>query len=81
LKIKDLRRSFLNYQRNRNRGRPSAWWNDNIKKLAGNWMLMAQDRREWQSMREAFVQQWRQYRLMMMIFELMMKKPIKLDMW
>lgn len=42
----------------RNRGRPPTRWSDDIRRLAGNWMLMAQDRKEWQNMREAFVQQW-----------------------
>ncbi|KPJ21040.1 hypothetical protein RR48_00071 [Papilio machaon] len=40
-------------------GRPPARWTDDLVKVAGvHWMLAAQDRSLWQSMGEAYVQQW-----------------------
>lgn len=42
----------------RNRGKPLTRWTDNIQRIAGNWMQAAQKRKIWQSLREAFVQQW-----------------------
>lgn len=42
----------------RSRGRPPTRWTDDIRKICGNWIQMAQDRAEWQNKREAYVQQW-----------------------
>ncbi|XP_013144778.1 PREDICTED: uncharacterized protein LOC106108224 [Papilio polytes] len=43
-------------------GRPPARWTDDLVKVAGaHWMRAAQDRALWQSMGEAYVQQWTTY--------------------
>lgn len=42
----------------RSRGRPPTRWTDNLKRVADNWMQTAHDRTQWNSFREAFVQQW-----------------------
>ena len=42
----------------RNRGRPPTRWTDDIKRCAGNWLSVAQDRRRWREIGEAYVQQW-----------------------
>ena len=42
----------------RSRGRPPSRWTDDIKRVAGNWIQVAQNRRKWLELREAFVQQW-----------------------
>lgn len=54
-KILDWRPRFEAF---RSRGRPPSRWSDDIKRLAGNWTQVAQDRKRWQNLREAFVQQW-----------------------
>lgn len=42
----------------RNRGRPPTRWTDDLKRISTNWMQTAQDRQQWKSLREAYVQQW-----------------------
>lgn len=42
----------------RNRGRPPTRWRDDIRRIAPNWMQIAQNRNEWRRLREAYVQQW-----------------------
>lgn len=44
----------------RNRGRPPTRWSDDIKRIQHNWMQSAQDRKQWNDLREAYVQQWTQ---------------------
>ncbi|KPJ01280.1 hypothetical protein RR46_01415 [Papilio xuthus] len=44
-------------------GKPPARWTDDLVKVAGvHWMRAAQDRALWQSMGEAYVQQWTSHR-------------------
>ena len=43
----------------RRRGRPPTRWADDIKSVAGtNWSRVAQDRKTWKYLEEAFVQEW-----------------------
>ncbi|GJQ71970.1 hypothetical protein Trydic_g3078 [Trypoxylus dichotomus] len=42
----------------RSRGRPSTRWSDDVKRLPRSRILVAQDRKGWQDMRKAYVQQW-----------------------
>ncbi|KAK4872261.1 hypothetical protein RN001_016385 [Aquatica leii] len=42
----------------RSRGRPPTRWADDVKRVAGNWIQIAQDRNKWKGLREAYVQQW-----------------------
>ena len=43
----------------RKRGRPRTRWEDEVKKMGGEkWWEEAEDREEWKTMGEAFVQQW-----------------------
>jgi len=42
----------------RNRGRPPTRWTDDVKRIAGNWMMTAQNRMTWRNLEEAYVQQW-----------------------
>lgn len=44
----------------RSRGRPPTRWTDDLKRMTTNWMQSAQDRRQWASIGEAYVQQWMQ---------------------
>jgi len=46
----------------RSRGRPPTRWSDDIKRIGGHWMRTAQDRIQWSSLMEAYVQQWTQHR-------------------
>ncbi|GBP58041.1 Mediator of DNA damage checkpoint protein 1 [Eumeta japonica] len=52
-----MERSMLNYPREgkRKRGRPEKKWDDDIRQVAGvTWNRVAQDRREWKRLEEAF---------------------------
>ncbi|KAK4881284.1 hypothetical protein RN001_004603 [Aquatica leii] len=42
----------------RSRGRPPTRWSDDIKRVRTNWIQAAQDRLEWRTIGEAYVQQW-----------------------
>jgi hypothetical protein len=43
----------------RKQGRPSKRWADELRRMCEvNWMQIAQDRQEWKSMGEGFIQQW-----------------------
>jgi len=43
----------------RSRGRPKMRWIDDVRRYAGtNWIDRAQDRDQWQELREAYVRQW-----------------------
>ena len=42
----------------RSRGRPPTRWNDDLKRIAGNWIMTAQNRETWRNLEEAYVQQW-----------------------
>lgn len=44
----------------RHRGRPPTRWADDIRRIETNWMNAARDRRRWNGLREAYVQQWTQ---------------------
>lgn len=40
------------------RGDPSTGWLDDVKSLAWNWMLQAQDHVGWRERKEVYVLQW-----------------------
>ena len=42
----------------RSRGRPPTRWSDDIKRIGGHWIRAAQERTQWSSLKEAYVQQW-----------------------
>ena len=43
----------------RSRSRPAARWSDDLKKTAGlHWIREAQDRKNWQIKKEAYVKKW-----------------------
>lgn len=39
-------------------GRPPTRWTDDIKRITTNWIGTAQNREEWKTLEEAYVQQW-----------------------
>lgn len=45
-------------QDKRSRGRPPSRWTDDLKRIAPNWIAIAQERKTWKTLEEAYVQQW-----------------------
>lgn len=44
----------------RSRGRPPTRWSDDVRRIAGNWINKAQDRKKWKNLEEAYILQWMQ---------------------